>query len=149
MKNPLRPDPRISDSENDLIPGRISFDFIDEPEEQSPEKTPVPKIAVSAAQSPENNEKLYEDSEYQDNDYEKVESPEVLEKTEHFEKSENVEKINQSQDERALKTKLNARFRRRKVILDRVCSILPAIAEMKRNGTTFEQLLEFHKRLHV
>ena len=53
------------------------------------------------------------------------------------------------EDPKMIKQRLNARFRRRKIILDRVCSILPSIAEMKKNGTTFEQLLQFHREIHA
>ena len=45
-------------------------------------------------------------------------------------------------------TELNARFRRRKLILDRVCALLPTIAEMKRNETSFEDLLDFHRKIY-
>ena len=53
-----------------------------------------------------------------------------------------------SNAERDKLKELNARFRRRKLILDRVCALLPTIAEMKRNDTTFEDLLDFHRKIY-
>ena len=88
----------------------------------------------------EDEDSLYVDSEYADSEDENPE-PKNLEP----QKPEPKKPVN---DERAERAKMNARFRRRKVMLDRVCSILPSIAEMKRNGTTFEDLLEFHKKIY-